>query len=238
MRGARRSLGEGARDTAPRGPRSVQPPDRHLPLPIRGDRQAAPGEPLRQDGRRLEGRGHAQGALRGLVHRPRRDPPGSSPPHPRPLRPDQAVRIGVDDRDNPETIRLKKYATGAHLLSEKDPVETGRTPKEIVWTKNKARLYRYEPDREKKHPVPVLLVYALILRPYILDLVPDNSLVEHLVGEGFDVYMLDWGIPGDEDRHLSFEHLVLDYLPRAVRKVLRASGAKDLTLFGYCQGGT
>jgi len=148
------------------------------------------------------------------------------------------VQIGVDDRDNPETIRLKKYATGAHFLVEEDPVETGRTPKEIVWTKNKARLYRYEPDKEKKHPVPVLLVYALILRPYILDLVPDNSLVEHLVGEGFDVYMLDWGIPGDEDKHLSFEHLVLDYLPRMVRKVLRASGIGEITLFGYCQGGT
>jgi polyhydroxyalkanoate synthase len=148
------------------------------------------------------------------------------------------VRIGVDDRDNPETIRLKKYATGAHLLIERDPVETGQTPKEIVWTKNKARLYRYVPEGEKRHPVPVLLVYALILRPYVLDLVPDNSLVEHLVGEGFDVYLLDWGVPGEEDRGLGFEHYVLDYLPRMIRKVLRTSGSEELTLFGYCQGGT
>jgi polyhydroxyalkanoate synthase len=148
------------------------------------------------------------------------------------------VHIGVEDRDNPETIRLKKYATGAHLLIEVDPVETGQTPKETVWTKNKASLYRYEPGREKKYPVPVLLVYALILRPYILDLVPGNSLTEYLVNEGFDVYMLDWGIPGDEDRNLDFEHLVLDYLPRMVRKVLRASGTAEITLFGYCQGGT
>jgi polyhydroxyalkanoate synthase len=148
------------------------------------------------------------------------------------------VRIGVEDRDNPETIRLKKYATGAHLLLEQDPVETGKTPKERVWTKNKARLYRYEPERDKKYPVPVLLVYALILRPYVLDLVPNNSLIEHLVDEGFDVFLLDWGVPGDEDTHLSFEHLVLDYLPRMVRKVLRASGAEEVSLFGYCQGGT
>ena len=124
------------------------------------------------------------------------------------------MRIGVDDIDNPETIRLKKYATGAHLLLEADPVETGRTPKEVVWTKNKARLYRYEPEKGKRHPVPVLLVYALILRPYVLDLIPGNSLIEYLVGEGFDVYMLDWGVPGDEDKDLSFEHYVLDYLPR------------------------
>ncbi len=116
------------------------------------------------------------------------------------------MRIGVDDIDNPETIRLKKYATGAHLLLEEDPVETGQTPREVVWTKNKARLYRYEPEREKRHPVPVLLVYALILRPYVLDLIPGNSLVEYLVGEGFDVYLLDWDVPGDEDSDLSFEH--------------------------------
>ena len=147
------------------------------------------------------------------------------------------MRIGVDDRDNPETIRLKKYATGAHLILESEPVETGRTPRELVWTKNKAKLYHFAPE-EQRHPVPVLLVYALILRPYVLDLIPNNSLIEYLVGEGFDVYLLDWGVPGDEDRDLSFEHYVLDYLPRMVRKVLRASGSDELTLFGYCQGGT
>jgi polyhydroxyalkanoate synthase subunit PhaC len=148
------------------------------------------------------------------------------------------VRIDVEDRDNPETIRLKKYATGAHLLLEEDPIRTGRTPREIVWNKNKARLYRYEPEKPKRHKVPVLLVYALILRPYILDLVPNNSLVEHLLGEGFDVYVLDWGVPGDEDKDMSFEDYVLDYLPRMIRKVLRASGAEEISLFGYCQGGT
>jgi poly[(R)-3-hydroxyalkanoate] polymerase subunit PhaC len=148
------------------------------------------------------------------------------------------VRISVDDRDNPETIRLKKYATGAHLLLEEEPVETGRTPRELTFTKNKAKLYRYEPEKEKKYPVPILIVYALINRPYVLDLIPNNSLIEYLVSEGFDVYMLDWGIPGDEDKDLSFEHYVLDYLPRMVRKVLRVSGSEEITLFGYCQGGT
>ncbi len=146
--------------------------------------------------------------------------------------------LDVEDHDNPETVRLKKYATGAHLLLKEDPIETGKTPREVVWTKNKIRLYRYEPEKEKKHPVPVLLVYALILRPYILDLIPGNSFVEHLLGEGFSVYLLDWGVPDDEDKDLSFQHYVLDYLPRAVKKVLRISGAEELTLLGHCQGGT
>jgi polyhydroxyalkanoate synthase subunit PhaC len=148
------------------------------------------------------------------------------------------VQIDVEDRDNPETIRLKKYATGAHLLLERDPVETGQTPKATVWTKNKARLYRYEPEKPKKYPVPILIVYALINRPYVLDLIPNNSLIEYLVGEGFDVYLLDWGIPAEEDKELSFEHYVLDYLPRALKKVMRISGSEEFTLFGYCMGGT
>jgi polyhydroxyalkanoate synthase subunit PhaC len=149
-----------------------------------------------------------------------------------------AALLGVDDYDNPETVRFKKYAMGLQLILPETGIQTGQTPKEVVWTGGKARLYHYEPEKQKKHPVPILLVYALILRPYILDLVPGNSLVEYLTERGFDVYLLDWGIPGDEDKTLSFEDYVLDYLPEAVENVVRSSRAEELTLFGYCQGGT
>src|SRR5919202_283516 len=148
------------------------------------------------------------------------------------------MQFGVDGYDNPETIRFKKYATGAHIVLQEAPVQTGQTPKEVVWQKGKAKLYRYEPTVEERFPVPVLLVYTLILRPYVLDLVPGHSFAEYLLGEGFDVYMLDWGVPGDEDRHLSFEAYVLDYMPEAIEQVLRNPQAEELTLFGYCQGGT
>ncbi len=131
-----------------------------------------------------------------------------------------------------------KYSKGMRILVEGAQADTGQTPKATVWTKNKARLYRYEPEREKKYPVPILIVYALINRPYVLDLIPGNSLIEYLVGEGYDVYMLDWGIPGDEDSEMTFEDYVLDYLPRAMRKVRRISGTEEVTLFGYCMGGT
>src|SRR5919202_2549870 len=133
---------------------------------------------------------------------------------------------------------FEKYSSGMSVLLEGAQANTGQTPKEVVWTKNKARLYRYEPSAEKKHPVPILMVYALINRPYVLDLLPGNSFIEYLTGEGFDVYLLDWGTPGDEDKDLDVEHYILDYLPRAVKKVLRTSGAEEFTLFGYCMGGT
>src|SRR5918998_3996781 len=133
---------------------------------------------------------------------------------------------------------LDKYSRGMQIVLEGAQAETGQTPKEVVWTKNKAKLYHYQTEAEKKYPVPILIVYALINRPYVLDLLPGNSFIEHLVNQGYDVYMLDWGVPGDEDAEMTFEDYVLDYIPRAIRKVLRNSHAEKLTLLGYCMGGT
>jgi polyhydroxyalkanoate synthase len=146
--------------------------------------------------------------------------------------------FGISRYDNPETIRFRKYATGTHLVLEGAGVETGRTAKEVVWAQSPANLYRYEPRVEKRYSVPVLIVYAHILKPYILDLVPGNSCVEHLLAEGYDVYLLDWGIPGPEDKSLSFENYVLDYLPEAVERVLQSSSTEEYTLLGHCMGGT
>ncbi|MEB3198561.1 MAG: class III poly(R)-hydroxyalkanoic acid synthase subunit PhaC [Candidatus Sericytochromatia bacterium] len=116
-------------------------------------------------------------------------------------------------------------------------VAVGQTPKEVIWTSNKAKLYRYHAD-QVKHATPLLLVYALINRPYILDLTPGNSLVEYLVGQGYQVYMLDWGQAGEEDAGLRLDDYVQDYMLRAVRQVLKDSGHARLSLLGYCQGGT
>ena len=147
--------------------------------------------------------------------------------------------FGICDYDSPETIRLRKYATGTHVLLEELGVETGVTPREVLWTKNKAKLFRYlRPDERpgesvgRRRSVPVLVTYGFVLMPYVLDLVPGNSLVEYLVDEGFDVYMLDFGISDAEDAGLSLEDLVLDYVYGAVQKVLETSGADEISLFG------
>jgi polyhydroxyalkanoate synthase len=123
------------------------------------------------------------------------------------------------------------------VATEAEP-EVGLTPKEVIWRKNKAKLYRYVPVKETTHRVPILLIYALINKPYILDLTPKNSLVEYLVENGFDVYLLDWGTPGLEDRHMKLDHYVLDYIPKAIKKVLDVSKASEISLLGYCMGGT
>jgi polyhydroxyalkanoate synthase len=117
-------------------------------------------------------------------------------------------------------------------------VKLGQTPKDILYQENKASLYRYHPRVKRVKPVPVLIVYALINRLYILDLYPGRSFVEFLLEEGFDVYAVDWGVPGDEDRDIPFDTFVEGYLHRMVERVLEHSGSKEISLFGYCIGGT
>ncbi|WP_372442155.1 class III poly(R)-hydroxyalkanoic acid synthase subunit PhaC [Metabacillus bambusae] len=131
-----------------------------------------------------------------------------------------------------------RLARATEVLTTDPQPEVGLTPKEVIWTKNKAKLYRYVSDQPKKFKVPLLLVYALINKPYILDLTTGNSLVEYLVNRGFDVYLLDWGTPGYEDKTMKLDDYILDYIPRAVRKVLRTSNADEVSILGYCMGGT
>jgi polyhydroxyalkanoate synthase subunit PhaC len=112
------------------------------------------------------------------------------------------------------------------------------TPKELIWTLNKAKLYRYVPVRpaEQRHRVPLLLVFALMNRPYILDLRPGHSFVEFMIRHGYDVYLLDWGVPGPEDTGLKFDDYVLDYLPRATRKMKSVAGIEEFSMLGWCIG--
>jgi polyhydroxyalkanoate synthase len=103
---------------------------------------------------------------------------------------------------------------------------------------NKAKLYRYYPvvPQENRHKVPLLLVFALMNRPYILDLRPGHSFVEFMLSQGYDVFLLDWGSPGPEDKDLKFDDYALDYLPRAIRKMKAITGSEEFSLLGWCIG--
>src|SRR5215472_8722590 len=130
----------------------------------------------------------------------------------------------------------KRLHAFTRVLTTKAPIAL--TPKELVWTLNKAKLYRYTPvvSAQRRHRIPLLLVFAIMNRPYILDLRPGHSFVEFMVGRGFDVYLLDWGSPGFEDRHLKFDDYALEYLPRVIRKVKALSGCEEFSLLGWCMG--
>lgn len=129
-------------------------------------------------------------------------------------------------------LRMKNFTT--LVLNVEEPA-VGLTPREEVYRKNKSRLYRYGAAR--KHRTPILFVPNLgISRPYIFDLLPGGSFIEHMTRDGFDFYLLDWGVFGPEDNHLAVDDCVTRTLPRMARKVLESSGAKELSLLGYCMG--
>ncbi|QDU56839.1 alpha/beta fold hydrolase [Aeoliella mucimassa] len=113
-----------------------------------------------------------------------------------------------------------------------------QTPKQLVWTLNKAKLYRYVspvPANERK-PVPLLMVFAIMNRPHVLDLRPGHSFVEYMLAEGYDLFLLDWGAPGPEDQQMQFDDYALEYLPRVVRKVKALSGSAEFSMLGWCLG--
>jgi polyhydroxyalkanoate synthase len=138
----------------------------------------------------------------------------------------------------PGGLRLDALERGLTILAGGARVPTGTSPREVVWTRNKTTLYRYRPMAQRAHATPVLLVYALINKPYIFDLRPENSFVSHLLRDGYDVFLLDWGTPGWEDRGTTLDELVGEHLPKAVERMRRAGAGDDYTIFGYCMGGT
>ncbi len=119
-----------------------------------------------------------------------------------------------------------------------ETVEVGTTDHEVVYEENKLQLYHYESRTDEQYDVPILIVYALINRPYILDLQPDRSVVRTLLEEGFDVYLIDWGEPSALDRSLTLEDYVDRYVDNCVDVVRDRSDQDAINLLGYCMGGT
>lgn len=111
------------------------------------------------------------------------------------------------------------------------------TPHEVVYTRGSMKLLRFEPAH-RRHKTPILFVYSLINRYYILDFLPGKSLIEFFNTQGFDVYAVDWGIPGPVEQRMGWDDLFSRFLEKAVGWALRLSGAPSLTMYGYCMGGT
>jgi polyhydroxyalkanoate synthase subunit PhaC len=111
------------------------------------------------------------------------------------------------------------------------------TPHSVVYTRGGMRLLRY-PAPRRRWRTPILFVYSLINRWYILDFLPGRSLIEYLTRQGHDVYAIDWGTPGPDEQHLTWSELLGGHLRTAVRWTRRVSDSEDVTLYGYCMGGT
>jgi len=132
----------------------------------------------------------------------------------------------------------QRLAQVTRELAALSPVAVGSTPREPVWSDGKRSLWRYGAGTKRSRHPPLLIVYALVNRPYMLDLQPDRSLIAALVENGHQVYLLDWGTPDRADRELSLADYVLGFLDQCISRVRSASGAKSVDLLGVCQGGT
>ena len=129
---------------------------------------------------------------------------------------------------------------GIKLAAGLDRPGVGQSPKDVVWQRGRCQLWHYRNDSVDggvRYAPPLLVVFSLISRSYILDLTPGNSFLEQVLAAGFDVYMIDWGEPDERDANNRLEDYVDDYIPAAVERVLELSGCDEVNLFGYCFGG-
>lgn len=124
-------------------------------------------------------------------------------------------------------------------LTDLRDIEIGTTPKEAVYRQDKLTLYRYRsPSAATTRGPAVLICYALVNRPYMMDLQPDRSLIRGLLQQGIDVFLIDWGYPDGADRFLDFNDYVNRYLASCVDKVCELRNEPQVNLLGVCQGGT
>ena len=116
-------------------------------------------------------------------------------------------------------------------------LEVGVTPKELVHSEGTLKLYHYTPVCDEIYRVPMIVIPSLVSRSYILDLTKGQSLVEYLIGKGFDVYLVDWGAPRAEHSGMGLEDYILRLIPECVDRVLEETGEEEISMVGYCMGG-
>lgn len=153
-----------------------------------------------------------------------------------------------DARIDPEAAQqdaaafANRWVQAVAALANLDEVRIGTAPKDEVFREDKVVLYRYraaagvEPGKAVR--TPLVICYALVNRPYMMDLQEDRSLIRRLLAEGVDVYLIDWGYPDGADRFLGLEDYVCGYLHRCIEAAARDAGCEQVNLLGVCQGGT
>jgi polyhydroxyalkanoate synthase len=146
------------------------------------------------------------------------------------IRPDQAAEEMLEFN--------RKLGAGLQNLLKIGPIDAGVTPKEAVYREDKLVLYHFKGDAAPRNPIPVMIIYALVNRPYMTDLQEDRSTVRGLLEAGLDVYLIDWGYPDRADRYLTLDDYINGYIDRCVDVVRKRHKLDKINILGICQGGT
>ncbi|WP_179403519.1 PHA/PHB synthase family protein [Burkholderia guangdongensis] len=151
--------------------------------------------------------------------------------------PDKRADPALTERLRQEVERAVQRGLKAVELFGAPPPVVGRTQKTVLHRRGTLELVHYHAMTDEVYRVPVLFVMAPTNKAYVLDLAPGQSLIEFLLKRGYDIYLIDWNTPGDDERDLKIENYVLDFIPDCIRRVQQDSGEEDVTLIGYCAGG-
>jgi polyhydroxyalkanoate synthase len=125
-----------------------------------------------------------------------------------------------------------------NLLQQAQRVKKGVTPSEVVYEEDRLTVRRYLTKEEPKFRTPLVCFYALVNRPYILDLKKGRSVVANFVDRGFDTYLVDWGVPTYADRHLTLDDYINGYIHNVIDYLRERAGVEKINILGYCMGGT
>lgn len=131
----------------------------------------------------------------------------------------------------------RKLEAGMETLKHVGPIELGTTPREAVYTEDKLTLWHFKGATKPTAKTPLLICYALVNTPWMVDLQEDRSMVRNLLAQGEDVYLIDWGYPDGADRWLTLEDYIDGYLDRCIDVIRKRHAVDALNLLGICQGG-
>jgi polyhydroxyalkanoate synthase len=142
--------------------------------------------------------------------------------------------------------KLAEDAEKAQMRTQKasevllEPLETeiATTPYDIVYEEDRVKVKHYKPETGIQLKRPLLVVYALINRETMLDLQPGRSVVQTLLREGIDLYMIDWGYPTRKDKYLTIDDHVNGYMDNIIDFILKRHNLDKINLMGICMGGT
>lgn len=153
------------------------------------------------------------------------------------------MQMRLEDASHEYLELTKKLTKGIENLSRlrEEDIEIGTTPKQVVYQEDKVKLYHFQAPEATSIAaplrIPILIVYALVNRPFMVDLQPDRSLVANLLKLGLDIYLIDWGYPTRTDRWLTLDDYLNGYVNNCVDFIRSQHGLDQINLLGICQGG-